>query len=349
MKKNGFTLVELLTVILILGALVVFVIGANLAIMRGSREKIEEIAMKQLNDGGKLFLADIDQGLYGYYFPLDDQIGSFTYPGTTKHRIMLDNANDEAKAVDWVNYTSDDHTVNNSNAAAVLNKNWDLEDPTGRYTTDSRLEIDTYGGQQETQCDSGSIINIKRKSRTDNTITDIFILCKYVQTDDVLTEQIESESNQQKIIRLSECQKTANPNQATIIGGQMAQTYCTKLTDSYFGKIEVQYLPGYMIYGYEARAYMAGTYNGVYNRFRISASFLAERGYYVDGKCNYDKIDLEHPDDPETVKERKKCRVDPTTLLDLRIKTRTNEKGTTYLSDGYEVELTNLESEQSGV
>ena len=40
-KKNGFTLVELLTVITIIGAIMVFIIAANMGLLSGSKNAFQ--------------------------------------------------------------------------------------------------------------------------------------------------------------------------------------------------------------------------------------------------------------------------------------------------------------------
>ena len=320
MKKNGFTLVELLTVITILGIVVVFLIGANLGILGGAKDKIDELALKQFYDGGKLFLADIDNGLYGYTFAVDERIGTFNYIGN-KFRVMLDYPEDETSSqIKTVSFTK------MSDAVSYFADNNHTQD---RYYTHAQLEIDTFAGIKQTTCDSYSVIVEKK---TGDKIDDVYIWCKYHLIDDTLTTDVdESSMSNVKIIKLSNCIKKVNGGNGAIIGGQTESSYCTKFSDSYFTEATVQYLQGNMIYGYEARLYMTGTHLGnngaqIPNFFTITAWDLSRLGYYNDGKCDYD-----------LASDERKCRVKKDEKLEARIKTMYSENKTAVLSDGYEV------------
>ena len=321
MKKNGFTLVELLTVITILGVVVVFLIGANLGILGGARDKIDDLALKQFYDGGKLFLADIDNGLYGYTFAIDERIGTFNYIGN-KFRVMLDYAEDEdSSKIKTVSFTKMSDAV-----SYFANEN----NTASQYYTKAQLEVDTFAGIKATTCDSFSVIVEKK---TGDKIDDIYIWCKYHPIDDTLTTDVDESTimSNVKIIKLSNCIKKVNGGSGAIIGGQTESSYCTKFSDSYFTEATVQYLQGNMIYGYEARLYMTGTHlnnegTQTPNFFTITAWDLSRLGYYNDGKCDYN-----------LASDERKCRVKKEEKLEARIKTIYSDNKATVLSDGYEV------------
>ena len=321
-KKNGFTLVELLTVITILGIVVVFLIAANMGILGKSKDKIEELALKQFYDGGKLYLADIDNGLYGYTFAVDEVVGTFDYIGKN-YRVMLDYEEDESRVLKA--------NVNSLSEAVTYFANFDAkpESYKQQYYTNAQLEIDTFGGQKTTTCDSYSAI----LEKIDNAgkIQDVYIWCKYYQIDDTLTSDVdESSIANVKIVQLKKCVDKTSQSGA-IIGGQTESSYCTKFSDSYFEDATVQYLQGNMIYGYEARLYMAGSHlkndaTPENNFFTITAWDLSRLGYYNDGKCDYDKDS-----------DERKCRIKKDEKLRAIIKYKYSENGMFILSDGYEV------------
>ncbi len=322
-KKNGFTLVELLTVITIIGAIIVFIIAANMGILSGSKKKIEELAMKQFIDGAKLFLADIDNGLYGYTFATEGEyIGSFTYP-SKNFRVMLENSADES-------------TVGEASFSTIAGARTYFATHTLAGTVNG-FEVDNYGGQTATACLNGSVIMKKMK---DGKIEDVYIWCQYRQLDNVLTHDVnEGSFANVKIVKLTKCQERHNPG--TIIGGQTGSSTCTQLNDSYFESATVQYLPGNMIYGYEARLYMNGTFKDAngrdhQNSFVLTAEYLSSLGYYVDGKCTYGIVEQE-----------KKCRVPKETRVYARIKTeKSSGGGSTYISSsGYEATIIEKDSD----
>ena len=334
-KKNGFTLVELLTVLLIMGAIVVFIIAANMGLLSGSKRKIEEYAKKQFIDGAKLYLADIDNGLYGYTFASctpgsegcnangeGERIGTFNYP-SNNFRVMLDNPADETTAkIKTVSYENIENLVpyfaNSNNTVAS-------------YQTTARLEVDNYGGQMATACDSGSVITVRKDDA--GKIKHVYIWCKYKQLDDALTSEYEGQFANVKIIMLKKCKE--RKDSANMIGGQTTASYCTQFTDSYFEQAWVRYLAGNMIYGYEARLYMTDNKNS----FTLTAEDLGRIKYYVDGKCDYSKIiNLRDNNKFEDAKaEERKCRIPLSTKLHARIVTEEMQEGDAYVKvSGYD-------------
>lgn len=66
MKKNGFTLVEVLAVISILGVVMVFVVPNLISAFYKSRDILSDYEKNTIIDAGKMYIEDIDAGLKTY-------------------------------------------------------------------------------------------------------------------------------------------------------------------------------------------------------------------------------------------------------------------------------------------
>ncbi len=66
MKKNGFTLVEVLAVISILGVVIVFVVPNLLSAFYKSRDILSDYEKNTIKDAGKMYITDLDNGIKSY-------------------------------------------------------------------------------------------------------------------------------------------------------------------------------------------------------------------------------------------------------------------------------------------
>ena len=86
--KNGFTLVEILTVLGIIAILVIFIYGAGFNLLTNSKKELYKLQEKNLLDAGKLYMTDIDNNVVPYILPSSTSVGlNSTYkrlvPGDT--------------------------------------------------------------------------------------------------------------------------------------------------------------------------------------------------------------------------------------------------------------------------
>lgn len=81
MNKNGFTLVEVLAVLTILGVVMVLAIPGLLNVLGDSKGKISEYELANLIDAGKYYLIDIDEGSANLVYDGEKQttINNHTY------------------------------------------------------------------------------------------------------------------------------------------------------------------------------------------------------------------------------------------------------------------------------
>ena len=68
MKRNGFTLVELLAVIAILGLIIIIVATKGFGAFNKTKNSINEIEENNLLEAAKNFLVEVDNGLYDENF-----------------------------------------------------------------------------------------------------------------------------------------------------------------------------------------------------------------------------------------------------------------------------------------
>lgn len=66
MKKNGFTLVELLAVISILGVIMIITIPGMLNLLGKSRHALSDLEKKNIKEAGTYYITDIDESITNY-------------------------------------------------------------------------------------------------------------------------------------------------------------------------------------------------------------------------------------------------------------------------------------------
>ncbi len=74
MKNKGFTLVELLAVISIIGVIMVMFVPSLLSVLYKSKNRISELEQGQIIDAGKLYLVDLDNSVIPYVYEEENEI-----------------------------------------------------------------------------------------------------------------------------------------------------------------------------------------------------------------------------------------------------------------------------------
>lgn len=74
MKNKGFTLVELLAVISILGVVMILVVPTMLRALGNSKKLLSEYDLEGVEDAGKMYVNDMDEGLRNYTYNGKDPI-----------------------------------------------------------------------------------------------------------------------------------------------------------------------------------------------------------------------------------------------------------------------------------
>lgn len=74
MKNKGFTLVELLAVIAILGVVIVLVVPSALSALRNGKQMLKKYDMQGVEEAGKLYVADLDNGFLTYTYNAENNI-----------------------------------------------------------------------------------------------------------------------------------------------------------------------------------------------------------------------------------------------------------------------------------
>ena len=85
--KNGFTLVEILTVLGIIAILVIFIYGAGFNLLVNSKKELYKLQEKNLLDAGKLYMTDIDNNVVPYILPSSTSVG-LNSDGNSFHSLL---------------------------------------------------------------------------------------------------------------------------------------------------------------------------------------------------------------------------------------------------------------------
>lgn len=101
MKNKGFTLVEMLAVISVLGVVSIFLIPAMLNAFGTARKEISKEQEKIVLDAAKMYITDIDLGVTSYKLPKDAVINDISYQ-----------AGDSITGYDFKKYVIDNNGIN---------------------------------------------------------------------------------------------------------------------------------------------------------------------------------------------------------------------------------------------
>lgn len=74
MKNKGFTLVELLAVISVMGVVMILVVPTMLRALGNSKKLLNQYDMQGVEDAGKMYVNDMDEGLRNYTYTGSENI-----------------------------------------------------------------------------------------------------------------------------------------------------------------------------------------------------------------------------------------------------------------------------------
>lgn len=74
MKNKGFTLVEILAVLSIIGVIVVLVMPTMLGALRNGKKMLSKYDLEGVEDAGKMYITDLDLGVVDYIYQEDEEI-----------------------------------------------------------------------------------------------------------------------------------------------------------------------------------------------------------------------------------------------------------------------------------
>ena len=74
MKNRGFTLVELLAVISIMGVVMILVVPTMLRALGNAKKELSKYDLQGVEDAGKMYVTDLDEGILNYTYTGKDNI-----------------------------------------------------------------------------------------------------------------------------------------------------------------------------------------------------------------------------------------------------------------------------------
>lgn len=74
MKNKGFTLVELLAVISIMGVVMIIFIPMTLNALKNGKKLLNEYSVGEVEEAGKLYITDLDEGIVDYTYTGDESV-----------------------------------------------------------------------------------------------------------------------------------------------------------------------------------------------------------------------------------------------------------------------------------
>ncbi|MDE5630013.1 MAG: type II secretion system GspH family protein, partial [Bacilli bacterium] len=79
MKNRGFTLVELLAVIVVLGIVMALTLPSAFDAFYKSRHKLDDYERSSIIDAGRLYITDLDEGNIDFFIPENYEVNGHSY------------------------------------------------------------------------------------------------------------------------------------------------------------------------------------------------------------------------------------------------------------------------------